>query len=191
MKDKSSLRIEYLQKRKNLPLEEREFLSGQIAGLFFERFPAVTFECIHIYIPIEKMAEVNTWPIIRGCHSLGKKVLIPLYDTKTGDMLTAVLKPNEDMHLNAWGAPEPVCPQLEAEPRPGILIAPLLAYDHIGNRIGYGKGMYDIFLKRLPDKPQIAGLSFFDPVAGIVNVDEWDCPLDFCITPDKVYNFLS
>ena len=56
------------------------------------------------------------------------------------------------------------------------------------NRIGYGKGFYDRFLPSCrPDCKKI-GLSFEKPVPEIIP-DEFDIPLDFCITPEKVYDF--
>ncbi|MCC5930678.1 MAG: 5-formyltetrahydrofolate cyclo-ligase [Cyclobacteriaceae bacterium] len=189
MKDKSSLRKEYLQKRKSITATERGRMSDKIAALFFKQFPARSFECIHIYLPIEKLAEVDTWPIIRECHSLQKRVLIPFYDAKNQDMLTAILRPGEELRSNAWGSLEPLNPGLEPAPRPEIVIAPLLSFDEKGFRVGYGKGYYDRFMVKLAAKPVMTGLSFFEPEQNITDVNEWDYPLDFCITPLNLYDF--
>ena len=69
-----------------------------------------------------------------------------------------------------------------------VLIA-LFAFDDKGNRIGYGKGMYDRFLSKCPGNTIKIGLSFFDSVDEISDVNEFDVPLDYAITPSKVYRF--
>ena len=55
--------------------------------------------------------------------------------------------------------------------------------------MGYGKGFYDVFLSEChPDTLKI-GLSFFEPEEAIEDVFEQDVTLDYCITPNRVYEF--
>src|SRR5690606_8946813 len=100
-------------------------------------------------------------------------------------MLTdsTIIKPNK------WHIPEPV-DGLEVSPdKIDVVFMPLLVFDTFGNRIGYGKGYYDNFLKECrPDVIKI-GLSFFDPEAKIGDLREGDVPMDYCVTPDKIYSF--
>jgi 5-formyltetrahydrofolate cyclo-ligase len=70
-----------------------------------------------------------------------------------------------------------------------VVFVPLLAYDKLGNRVGYGKGFYDKFLNQCkPDVLKI-GLSFFEPEELIEDVFENDVKLDFCVTSEKVICF--
>ena len=71
-----------------------------------------------------------------------------------------------------------------------VVFIPLLAYDIKGNRVGYGKGFYDIFLQNLDSKTTKIGLSFFPPELSIKNIDENDVQLDYCVSPEKIFNFL-
>jgi 5-formyltetrahydrofolate cyclo-ligase len=66
---------------------------------------------------------------------------------------------------------------------------PLLAFDEKGFRVGYGKGFYDRFLKQCKDGGIKIGLSYFNPIDTIEDAGEFDVPLNFCITPQKVYVF--
>ena len=56
--------------------------------------------------------------------------------------------------------------------------------------VGYGKGFYDRFLQNLGSKTIKIGLSFFPPELLITNIDEKDIKLDYCVSPEKIFNFL-
>jgi len=58
-----------------------------------------------------------------------------------------------------------------------------------GNRVGYGKGFYDEFLKDCSNDTIKIGLSFFEAEATIDGIESHDISLDYCITPQKVYTF--
>lgn len=70
-----------------------------------------------------------------------------------------------------------------------MVFVPLLAFDKNGDRVGYGKGFYDKFLKEC--KPEIIkiGLSFFEPEEKIDGIFEEDIKLDYCVTPNEIYTF--
>jgi 5-formyltetrahydrofolate cyclo-ligase len=92
---------------------------------------------------------------------------------------------------NKYDIPEPIhgkiVPALEID----AVFIPLLGFDVNGNRVGYGKGFYDRFLSECrPDVVKI-GLSFFDPVEKINDLNKYDIPLDLCITPGKIWDFRS
>jgi 5-formyltetrahydrofolate cyclo-ligase len=70
-----------------------------------------------------------------------------------------------------------------------VVFIPLLAYDKSGERVGYGGGYYDRFLLNTKKNVLKVGLSFYEPVEKILNVEEHDIKLDYVITPKIVYNF--
>ena len=90
---------------------------------------------------------------------------------------------------NRWGISEPesgikIAPELLE-----VVFVPLLSYDKKGNRVGYGKGFYDTFLKNCKRDVVKIGLSFFDPVDHIKGIREEDVQLDYCVTPRKIQSF--
>ena len=88
-----------------------------------------------------------------------------------------------------WGIPEPVEGYVLEPTDLDIVLIPLLAFDLNGNRVGYGKGFYDRYLLNCrPDCLKI-GISLFDPVEGIEDVESHDIPLDMAICPAKLYDF--
>jgi 5-formyltetrahydrofolate cyclo-ligase len=65
----------------------------------------------------------------------------------------------------------------------------LLAFDVKGNRVGYGKGYFDKYLKECREDCIKVGLSYYEPLDSIDDANEFDVPLDFCITPQRTYVF--
>ena len=56
-----------------------------------------------------------------------------------------------------------------------MVFVPLLAFDKAGNRVGYGKGFYDLFLSECRQDVIKVGLSFFEAeeeIPGIFTVEE-------------------
>ena len=70
-----------------------------------------------------------------------------------------------------------------------IVLVPLLVCDKKGNRIGYGKGLYDSFLIKCNENCIKIGISFFEPINGIIETEAHDVSLDYCVTPTSVYSF--
>jgi 5-formyltetrahydrofolate cyclo-ligase len=70
-----------------------------------------------------------------------------------------------------------------------MVLVPMLAFDDRGNRVGFGKGYYDRYLSRCRQDCIKVGLSYFEAVDSINDANEFDVPLNFCITPQKVYVF--
>ena len=90
---------------------------------------------------------------------------------------------------NKWGIPEPES-GISIDPSMlEVVFIPLLSFDKKGNRLGYGKGFYDVFLKNCKKEVLKIGLSFFDPVDRIDGIRDEDIPLDYCISPQKIHSF--
>jgi 5-formyltetrahydrofolate cyclo-ligase len=66
---------------------------------------------------------------------------------------------------------------------------PLVIVDSGGNRIGYGKGFYDRYLSSCRTETVKIGFSFFEPVGLIKDINQFDVPLNLCITPLRIYEF--
>ena len=84
------------------------------------------------------------------------------------------------------------------EPREGDLLlpgaidmvmVPLLAFDQKGYRVGYGKGFYDKYLANCREDCIKVGFSYFEAIDTIEDYNEFDVPLNLCITPQTVYVF--
>jgi len=63
-----------------------------------------------------------------------------------------------------------------------LILVPGIAFDVNGNRIGFGKGYYDTFLKRISKHATVLGICFQFQVREKVPHTEWDVPVHTVIT---------
>jgi len=187
--DKSDLRLQYKRRRSQLSTAELEKKSWDIflnVKAFLDQYPR--FKHIHLFFPIVKHFEVNTFPIREH---LEKQNAI-LYTSRVLDgpleMEVLRLNPSTEFMLDTWGIPVPVHYQKTTADQIELVFVPLLVFDMSGNRIGFGKGYYDRFLASLSPSVVKVGLSFFEPEQSIP-ADKHDVLLDFCITPSAIISF--
>lgn len=68
-----------------------------------------------------------------------------------------------------------------------LVIAPALAVDLKGNRVGYGKGYYDRFIRTLDrNKTKVATVIYDDFLVDEIKCDEFDEKVDIVITDKRV-----
>ena len=89
----------------------------------------------------------------------------------------------------SWDHPEPITGDLVEANQIDLAILPMLAFDEMGNRVGYGKGYYDRFIAEASKNMIKIGLSYFPPLSNIEDLGLYDKKLDFCVTPDRFYAF--
>jgi len=91
------------------------------------------------------------------------------------------------LEANFFGIPEPQPPEL-IDPRAlDLVLTPLVAFDHRGNRVGVGAGYYDrcfAFLRRRKSwfKPKLVGTAYSLQRVDPIEANPWDVPLWGAIT---------
>lgn len=186
--DKKQLRIYYKKLRSFLTEQEKEQKSLAVANrlLTLDIWDKTYF---HLFLTIEEMNEINTEYILQILMGKEKEIIISKSDFESRKMIHYLLTENTKIKKNQYNIPEPIDGiEIPAE-KIDVVFVPLLAFDKKGNRVGYGKGFYDNFLKECRVDVIKIGLSFFEPEESIDNVFESDIPLDFCVTPNQVYQF--
>lgn len=186
---KAELRKTMLQRRRALSVDEVAVRSQRIADLFFRHFPLRAGQTVHVFLPIIKNNEVNTWAIIERLRLEHPevRVVVPVTDAAQNVLTHHRLTEESVLVENAWGIPEPKDAQIIHANEVDLVLLPLLAFDRQGHRVGYGKGFYDRFLADCrPDVVKV-GLSLEPPVERIADPNEYDVPLDYAITPEGVW----
>lgn len=184
--EKSTLRKIYKEKRKQFSPNEIKQLSEGITKNFQQHFDITNVQNIHIFLPIEKQKEVNTWDLIHYFWDNEKNVFVPKISNST--MQSHQLTPKTSLEKNQWNILEP-----NNSPSQNIhfdiVITPLLYCDNQGNRVGYGKGFYDQFFQNSNANALKIGLNYFPPNEKITDISPLDIPLDYLITPTEVLSF--
>ena len=185
---KKELRLKYKNDRKKLTFDEIQLMSLEIANQCLA-LPVWDKTYFHLFLPIEEQNEINTEYLLQILAGRDKEVVISQSDFDTRKMTHFLLTDNTKIKKNDYGIPEPVDGLEVPTAKIDVVFVPLLAYDKAGHRVGYGKGFYDIFLKEC--KPDVikVGLSYFDPEDSIADIAENDIRLNFCVTPDGIFEF--
>lgn len=189
--NKAALRKVYFQKRNDLPDNVGQAYSKKIHDWFFESFPVHNYSVIHTFLPIRRKNEVDTQLVISTLKKDFKAEVVIPKSHDDGSMTNYTLKDNTILLENKFGVPEPInfSPLTVDAKEIDLVLLPLLIFDKRGYRVGYGKGYYDRFLARCrPDVVKI-GVSFFDPVDTIEDVNETDVKMNYCVTPNGIWSF--
>jgi len=185
---KKELRAKYKALRKELIAIEIEEKSLAIANALLP-LPIWDKTYFHLFLPITEQKEIDTEFILHLLSGKDKEIVISKSDFATREMTHFLLTDNTRIQKNEYNIPEPVdgieVPTIKID----VVFVPLLAYDKKGNRVGYGKGFYDKFLSACKPGTIKIGLSFFEPEELILDVFESDILLNYCVTPNGVYEF--
>lgn len=179
--EKKRLRKAMKAERLALAKEEWQSRSARIVQniLAFEKFQQA--KVVHGFIPDENRNEVNLIPLLEWIFSNQKKLLVPVVEE--GELISVELTSFNHLEKNSFGVREPVAhvpSSLESEI--DLVLVPLLAVDSKGNRLGYGKGYYDRFFKRLNSQAFKLGVAFAFQVLNHVPATGNDIRLDAVVT---------
>lgn len=185
---KNDLRIKYKKLRQEFSSEEIEEKSLEIANNLLN-LPIWDYSYFHLFLSISEKKEIDTEPILHILQGKDKNIVVSKTDFENFRLTNYLLTDSTILRKSKYGIPEPV-DGIEVPPaKIEVVFVPLLAFDEKGNRIGYGKGFYDKFLSGCTGEVVKIGISFFEAETEFAGVSPHDVPLDYCVTPQKIYNF--
>ena len=185
---KKELRAKYKALRKELTATEIEEKSLAIANALLP-LPIWDKTYFHLFLPITEQKEIDTEFILHLLSGKDKEIVISKSDFATREMTHFLLTDNTRIQKNEYKIPEPVDGIEVPNTKIDVVFVPLLAFDKKGNRVGYGRGFYDKFLSHCKPETIKIGLSFFESEELISDVFESDVLLNYCVSPNGVYEF--
>jgi 5-formyltetrahydrofolate cyclo-ligase len=179
---KRDLRRAVLERRDALSPEERRVKSGAIVERLLHLPELRSARTVMAFWSFG--SEVETTALIERLHAGGKRVVLPRVEARS--VVAVVYEPGDPTAATAFGAMEPERVETVDPTEIDAVIAPGVAFDRRGMRMGYGGGFYDRFLERIrPEVPVIAvafGLQVVDEVAH----GDGDRRVDTVVTEDEV-----
>ena len=124
--------------------------------------------------------EINILPILNKLEK--KNYIISLPKIKKNFQMNFFEWSQKDpFEINSYGIPEPISNKVIY---PDIILVPLVAFDKYLNRIGYGGGFYDRYLKKIKKRKKILtiGLAYSFQRVKKIEAEQNDIKLDFIIT---------
>jgi len=195
MLTKAALRRAALARRQALTEAEVAERSQLLCDQLFRHFPVAQWQWLHVFLPLARKNEPDTWPIIHRiwAEQLPVRLAAPVVQPDGILLKHYALTLATPLVASRWGIPEPVAsPATEVRPAQlDAVLVPLLACDAQGQRVGYGGGFYDRFLAECRPDAVFIGLNMLDdaPVSALADVLPTDVPLHACLTPGGVWNF--
>jgi 5-formyltetrahydrofolate cyclo-ligase len=187
---KTRARAEAKARRDGMSAEERrrrsEDIARRVVGLEEWREAAT----VMLYAAFG--SEVETEGLVRAALGEGKRVVLPRTDKVRRVLELHYVCDPVDEHVapGTWGIPEPRadrCGTAEATDI-DLVVAPGLAFDEEGGRLGYGGGYYDRMLRDMDAKghrPKVVALAYERQIAGDVPRGRGDWPVGVVVTEGR------
>jgi len=146
---------------------EKKRVKGKIIGGYYPY--NYELDCIQILEKFEKKNYIISLPKIRNNFQM--------------DFIQ--WSHNEPLIINKYGIPEPSTGKVKF---PDILLIPLLSFDKNLNRLGYGGGFYDRYIKKIKrkKKPLLIGLAYLFQKVKKIPINKHDMKLDFIVTEKNI-----
>ncbi len=180
MVNKDIIRKKYFSKRRKKYFGSKKVFFDPLISLLKKK----KFTKIALYYPTSY--EFDILNILKIKFFRKKKFLLPII-TDGVSMNFYEWKRKDVLNVNNYGILEP----FKSKPiKPKVVLVPLLAFDKFKNRLGYGKGFYDRFLKKHnKNKRKIIsiGVAFSFQKHHKLPVNNNDVKLDYILTERGIF----
>jgi 5-formyltetrahydrofolate cyclo-ligase len=180
---KRALRRELRLRRAALSPADRAVASEAAARHVLESLPWRERRKMSLFWPLAD--EIDTQLLLHDLHRLGAEPLLPRMQGKGQPLVFHAWAPELALVPGSFGVMEPSADLPVVVPE--IVLAPLLAFDRRGHRLGYGAGFYDRTFDAIVaagGEPLRVGYCFACQEIAEVPVDETDVPLDAVVTEE-------
>jgi len=164
---------------------ERASVEPRDAALkLIENFPLELAQLSPVAGYWEVGGEIDGRPLLAALAKAGRVVALPRMETRAGPARFIAWRGSEALTADAFGVPSP--PSTGADLAPRLLLAPLLAFDRAGRRLGQGGGHYDRIISLYRAHGAVAaGLAYAEQEMDVVPTGPHDAHLDWVITPKE------
>lgn len=175
---KAALRADARARRDSLSPEERTEKSALITERLLGLHELMVARSVMLFWSFG--SEVETQGVMERLIAMGKELALPRVEGR--EIVPVAYKPGDPLREAWFGAKEPLGTRVLAPTEIDVVVTPGLVFDRAGHRIGYGRGFYDRFLRRVrPDAFKVA-VAFQEQLRDEVPARSDDVPVDAIVT---------
>lgn len=184
-KSKDEIRSKYIILRNKLPLYKKKKLDREIEKCVLNSSVYKNSNTIMIYSSFG--SEVNTLTLIKKMLKDGKNVVLPK-TKKPNKIIPIKINSLNELKKGNFSILEPTDISKKVKKSTiDVVFVPGIVFDKHGNRIGFGKGYYDHFLKYIPYKKRI-GVCYEFQIVENIPINKTDIPVSKIITEKGILN---
>ncbi|MCP9292826.1 5-formyltetrahydrofolate cyclo-ligase [Gracilimonas sediminicola] len=181
---KQELREKVLAERQQIAAREWKKKSEKIISSLTNADFFKKSKTVHTYISMDQRREVYTDGLLEDILNGSKRAVVPVTNFEDGTLTHSEIRSLSDLKKNKWGVAEPKHITTVNVEELDLIIVPMAAADRAGNRLGYGKGFYDRFLREA--EAIKVGLVFDAFLFDEIPIEEFDEKLDVIISEKEV-----
>ncbi len=178
---KHDIRQEMLKKRLMIESRDAETMSARIMETLLELDSIKNAACVMAYYSHKN--EPNLLALMHTLLDMGKNVALP-YVADNDNLIAVAYTYDSVMKSNVYGIAEPIIMNESEQAEPDVVLVPGIAYDPALNRIGYGVGYFDRFLKET--NALKIGICYDMQIVPQIHAEPYDIAMDMLVTDKRV-----
>lgn len=178
-------RAELLAARIAMPARERARAAETVARVLDELVVLDPDTLISLYWPFRGELNLRGW--MHDAWRRGARIALPVVVRKAAPLVFREWTPDARLEPGVWNIPVPVD---GAVVDPSVVIAPLVGFDPVGFRLGYGGGFFDRTLAALAERqrpPTVIGVGHSATRLDTIHPLPHDIPMQTIITEAGVF----
>jgi 5-formyltetrahydrofolate cyclo-ligase len=179
---RKQMREQLLVRRAALSVEARHRLAERARAQLIEAVDLGAYKVLGFCWAIK--GEIDVRRIAEQHLASGGEVAIPVIVQKGAPVEFWRWQPGMPMQIGIWNIPIPKernVVELDA------VLVPLVGFDLLGYRLGYGGGYFDRTLAAAAHRPMAIGLGFSDALLPTIYPQDHDIPMNMIVTDKSVH----
>lgn len=178
MRWRKAERERLVKARLAISADQRREYGENIAGQLKEAIGDPAGITVSAYWPFR--GEPDLRGLLKDVIAGGGQAALPVVVEKAHPLIFRAWRPRAPLERGVWNIPVPA----EGAPVviPDVVIAPVIGFDRLCYRLGYGGGFFDRTLAALPQRPRVFGVGYSVSAIPTIFPQPHDIPMDCVIT---------
>ena len=179
---RKSERARLIKERLEISAGTRKSNSDRIAEYLDVAIGDVSGRIVSGYWPFRGEPDLREW--LENLETRGGQCALPVVVEARAPLIFRIWRRGEKLERGVWDIPVPAAGQ---EVCPDVVIAPIVGYDRLAYRLGYGGGFFDRTLAATPKRPLVIGVGYSDAAMPTIYPGQHDIPMDKIVTERGIF----